>query len=67
MASRQLIDFVNTAVTGVHKANVILTLAYWKQTASFVPIGQQVMAARRLILTPLVGVQHLHSEAGHIM
>jgi autotransporter passenger strand-loop-strand repeat protein len=70
-----VIDFLNTSVTVAHETGNVLTVTYGNQSASYTVVGQQANTEVRLqsdggggtelILTPLVGVQHLHHEASH--
>jgi hypothetical protein len=72
-----VVDFVNTAVTGVHKTGDVMTVSYEDQKASYDLAGQQANTefklqsdghgGTELILTPVVGVQHMHSDASHLM
>ena len=71
-----VIDFLNTSVTGAQKTGDVLTVTYGSDKASYQLAGQQANTAFNLqsdghggtdlILTPLVGVQQ-HHEVGHLM
>ncbi len=72
------IEFLNTVVTSVHETRSTLTVTWGdNQKATYMLAGQQANTEFKLqsnghggtdlILTPVVGVQHLHSEAAHPM
>lgn len=70
-----VIDFLNTSVTGAQKTGDVLTVTYGSDKANYQLAGPQANTAFNLqsdghggtdlILTPVVGV--LHSDAGHHM
>ena len=72
-----VIDFLNTSVMGAHETGNVLTVTYGNQSASYTLVGQQAntqvtlqgdgLGGTEVVLTPLVGVQHLHHDAGHHM
>ena len=72
-----VIDFLNTSVTGVHQTGDVLTMSYGDQKASYQLAGQQANTefklesdghgGTELVLTHIVGVQQLHGEAAHHM
>lgn len=74
-----VIDFLNTTVTGAHEneAHTLLTVTYGNQSASYGLVGQQAntqvtlqgdgLGGTEVVLMPPVGVQQLHHDAGHHM
>ena len=71
-----VIDFLNTTVTGVHETGNTLTVSYGGQTASYLLAGQEANTefklqsdghgGTELILAPIVGVSSLHTDHGHL-
>jgi autotransporter passenger strand-loop-strand repeat protein len=72
-----IIDFRTTTVTSAHETGNVLTVTYGDQSASYRLVGQQPntkveiqkdsFSGTELVLTPLVGAQHHHHDAGHHM